>query len=73
VKKLKMVNKCVYCKAEITDNRAVDVCSPCGRGIWGDKMFQAIISNMGVAREKGDLYQGSVTSVKTGLGSTEAF
>lgn len=58
----KMTNKCVYCKAEITDNRAVDVCTPCGHGIWGQKMFQAIISNMGSARDKGDLYQGSVTS-----------
>jgi len=67
------VNKCVYCKSEITDGRAVDVCSPCGKGIWGEKMFQAIISNMDVARDKGDLYQGSVTLVKTGLGSTEAF
>jgi hypothetical protein len=57
-----MVTKCVYCKAEITDGRAVDVCTHCGIGIWGEKMFQTIINNMGAARDKGDLYQGSVTS-----------
>jgi len=68
-----MTNKCVYCKAEIIDNRALDVCTPCGKGIWGEKMFQAIVSNMGTARDKGDLYQGSVTSVKSSMGSTEAF
>lgn len=68
-----MTSKCVYCKAEIGDNRAVDVCNPCGKGIWGEKMFQAIIGNMGAARDKGDLYQGSVTSAKTSLRTTEAF
>ena len=64
-KKENMGNKCVYCNVEITDERAVDICSPCGHGIWGSKMFQAIVSNMGDARDKGDLYQGSVTSVKS--------
>ncbi len=73
LKEDKMTSKCVYCKTELTDGRAVDVCTPCGRGIWGEKMFQAIISNMGTARDKGDLYQGSVTSLKPSQGSTEAF
>ena len=59
-----IMGKCVYCKADVGDDRAVDVCTPCGHGIWGTKMFEAIISNMGSARDKGDLYQGSVTSVK---------
>ena len=58
-----MVNKCVYCKKEISDDRAVDVCAPCGHGIWGEKMFKAIIDNMGNAKKKGDLYQGNVTSI----------
>jgi uncharacterized UBP type Zn finger protein len=58
-----MTNKCVYCKKEINDGRAVDVCTPCGIGIWGEKMFRAIVNNMDSARDKGDLYQGSVTSV----------
>ena len=59
-----MMGKCVYCKAEITDNRAIDICDPCGHAVWGLKMFGAVKSNTGSARDKGDLYQGSVTSVK---------
>ena len=58
------MSKCVYCKGEIDDGRAVDVCNKCGVGVWGEKMFQAIIENMGKARDVGDLYQGSVTSLK---------
>lgn len=58
------MGKCVYCKGEINDDRAVDVCNKCGVGVWGEKMFQAIIDNMGKARDVGDLYQGSVTSLK---------
>ena len=58
------MSKCVYCKSEIDDGRAVDVCTPCGHSIWGPKMFQAIIDNMSHARETGDLYQGSVAAVK---------
>ena len=59
-----MANACVYCKRDITDGRAVDVCNNCGVGVWGEKMFKAIINNMGNARESGDLYQGSVTYSK---------
>lgn len=54
------MSKCVYCKCEISDERAVDVCSKCGVKVWGEKMFQAIIDNMGNAKIKGDLHQGSV-------------
>ena len=59
-----MANKCVYCRTEITDNRAMEICTPCGNQVWGSKMFQAIISNNNSARDRGDLYQGSVTSNK---------
>ncbi len=55
-----MGKKCIYCKSEIFDERAVDVCNRCGIGVWGEKMFNAIISNMGNAKEKGDLMQGSI-------------
>lgn len=55
------MKKCVYCKSNIEDERAVDVCDRCGKAVWGDKMFKAIMENMGNAREKGDLNQGLVT------------
>jgi len=54
------MGKCVYCKCEIEDDRAVDVCSKCGVRVWGEKMFQTIINNMGNAKEKGDLHQGLI-------------
>ena len=56
-----MTRRCVYCKCEIHDDRAVDVCNSCGVGVWGERMFNAIIENMQDAREKGDLHQGSVS------------
>ena len=55
-----MGKKCVYCNVLIEDDRAVDVCNRCGVGVWGEKMFKAIVDNMGQAREKGDLMQGLV-------------
>jgi len=54
------MKKCVYCKQGISDDRAVDVCDRCGKGVWGEKMFNAIKTNMDNAREKGNLLQGSV-------------
>lgn len=55
------MKRCVYCKTEIHDERAVDVCNSCGVGVWGERMFKAIIQNMGEASEKGDLNQGLVS------------
>lgn len=55
-----MSKKCVYCNSSILDDRAVDVCDKCGVGVWGQKMFKAIIDNMNNAKEKGDLMQGLV-------------
>lgn len=54
------MGKCVYCKCQIDDDRAVDVCDKCGKGVWGEKMFKTIISNMGEAKTKGDLHQGLI-------------
>src|SRR3989338_2369947 len=54
------MTKCVYCKTQISESSVVDVCRRCGLGVWGEKMFNAIIQNMEGARESGDLYQGSV-------------
>lgn len=56
------MGKCIYCKSGIEDDRAVDVCDMCGRKVWGDKMFNAIKQNMGNAKEKGDLEQGSINA-----------
>ena len=56
-----MVKSCIYCKVAIDETSVVDVCIRCGIGVWGEKMFAAILDNMNDAREKGDLYQGSVT------------
>lgn len=56
-----MVKKCIYCSGQIDESSVVDVCRKCGVGVWGEQMFNAIIMNMEGAREKGDLFQGSVT------------
>lgn len=58
------MKRCVYCKQEIHDNRAVDVCNTCGVGVWGERMFNAIIENMEDAKEKGDLHQGLISLEK---------
>jgi len=50
-----MTKKCIYCKKEIPGNSVVDICSSCGVGVWGEKMFKAIIQSMEDARQKGDL------------------
>ncbi len=55
-----MAKNCIYCKGAIDQNSVVDVCRRCGVGVWGEKMFQAIVDNMEGHRESGDLYQGSV-------------
>jgi hypothetical protein len=60
------MKKCIYCKAEIPDGQVVDFCQACGVGVFGEKMFEAIVKNMEKAREKGDLYQGD-------LGQPESF
>jgi hypothetical protein len=57
-----MVNKCIYCKCQLNDDSVFDVCQPCGHGVWGERMFNAILQNMGKAKESGDLYQGSISS-----------
>ncbi len=56
-----MSKHCIYCKSDIDANSVVDVCRRCGIGVWGEKMFQAIIDSMEGARASGDLFQGSIT------------
>nr|AQS33350.1 hypothetical protein [uncultured archaeon] len=56
-----MTKHCIYCKTQIDENSVVDVCRRCGVGVWGEKMFAAILQNMSQAKEAGDLFQGTVT------------
>ena len=50
-----MAKKCVYCRLEIQDKRALDVCNKCGVGVWGERMFNAILQGMNNADKNGDL------------------
>ena len=50
-----MSKKCIYCSKEISQESVIDFCSNCGKGVWGEKMFNTIIKNMEDARLRGDL------------------
>lgn len=49
------MTKCVYCNQKLTDDRAIDVCDRCGKGVWGEKMFNTIRQNMENAKKNDDL------------------
>ena len=55
------MKKCIYCKNQILDERLIDVCNHCGIGVWGEKMFNAIIQNMENEKEKGNMELGRVS------------
>jgi len=57
-----MTKKCIYCKTEIDDDRSLDVCNKCGVGVWGGKMFNAILQNMENAKDRGDLCNSNISS-----------
>jgi len=59
-----MAKKCIYCKSEISNESVIDFCERCGVGVWGEKMFRAIVDSMTASQSRGDLFQGSVTDVK---------
>lgn len=64
-----MTKKCIYCKGEVDSESVIDFCERCGKGVWGEKMFNAILKNMEDARERGDinskgLFVGSPDSAK---------
>lgn len=50
-----MAKKCIYCGREVDSNCVIDFCEICGKKVWGEKMFRAIIQNMEQARNNGDL------------------
>ncbi|MBM3232668.1 hypothetical protein FJZ18_00685 [Candidatus Pacearchaeota archaeon] len=59
-----MAKKCIYCKNGIDEESVIDFCERCGIGVWGEKMFKAIVSSMEKSRDNGDLFQGSVSDPK---------
>ena len=59
-----MTKKCVYCKSDLFDNRALDVCDKCGVGVWGEKMFKVILKNMDDAKERDDLCSNNLDPKK---------
>ena len=56
-----MAKNCIYCKAEIEQDSVIDFCRRCGVGVWGEKMFNAIVEGMEKSKAAGNLYQGSVS------------
>jgi len=56
-----MAKNCIYCKSAIAEESVIDFCKRCGVGVWGEKMFQAIVESMEKARDSGNLNQGSIT------------
>ena len=61
-KRNEMTKKCIYCKSEISDESVIDFCERCGKGVWGEKMFNAIVQNMEDARDRGDLFSNTSLS-----------
>ena len=59
-----MHKKCIYCEGLIPVESVVDFCGTCGKGVWGEKMFNAIVQNMEEARERGDLMPTNQTIQK---------
>jgi hypothetical protein len=62
--------KCVYCKNEVSSDRAMQICDSCGVKVWGPKMFQAILDCTKTEQEKGNMELGRV-SESTDAGSIQ--
>jgi len=48
------MKKCLYCKKEISSESVIDFCEKCGKKVWGEKMFNAIVENIEKAKKRGD-------------------
>jgi len=57
------MKKCIYCAVEVPSSSVIDFCEKCGKGVWGEKMFNAIIQNMERARENGDLCHSNTAEI----------
>ena len=62
-----MSKKCIYCRKDIEETSVIDVCEPCGIGVWGRKMFGTIVRKMEDARDRDDL----VSTNTIGIGKLE--
>ena len=51
------MKKCIYCKTDISEASVIDFCERCGKGAFGEKMFNTIVQNMKEARPKKNLTQ----------------
>jgi uncharacterized UBP type Zn finger protein len=58
-----MSKKCIYCHELISNDCVVDFCERCGKSVWGEKMFKAIIQNMEKARENQDLCHSRILEI----------
>ncbi len=54
------MKKCIYCNCGISDQSVIDFCDNCGKGVFGEKMFNTIVQNMQEAKERGDLDQNNL-------------
>ena len=52
------MKRCMYCKCDLPEDSIVDFCMRCGYGVFGEKMYKAILQNMNEAKQRGDLEQG---------------
>ncbi|MEK6847656.1 MAG: hypothetical protein AABX50_00850 [Nanoarchaeota archaeon] len=59
-----MSKKCIYCKKDIHDESVMDVCVPCGVGVWGQKMYSTIVRKMENARDNDDLVSTNTIGIK---------
>ncbi len=50
-----MAKKCLYCGGEVSEESVVDFCEGCGKEVWGEKMFNAILEKMEISKNKGDI------------------
>ena len=60
LKLVKMWKKFIYRRENIPEESVIDFCERCGKEVWGERMFNTIVQNMGAAREKQDLCHSQV-------------